>query len=92
MPLLMLVSIFFIIVYTVVLGYLIYMAYSMFSGAPFVPTKMEKVKKMIEVSGLKEGEKMIDLGSGDGRIVCEAAKTGAKCVGVEISPFLYWWS
>lgn len=64
----------------------------MFSGAPFVPTKMEKVKKMIKISGLKEGEKMIDLGSGDGRIVCEAAKTGAECVGVEISPFLYWWS
>lgn len=86
------ISILFIIIYLLVLGYLVYMAYSMISGAPFVPTKMEKVKKMIEMSGLKKGQKMIDLGSGDGRIIIEASKTGAECTGVEISPFLYWWS
>jgi len=35
---------------------------------------------------------MLDLGSGDGRIVRMASKSGALCVGVEISPVLYWWS
>jgi len=41
---------------------------------------------MLISSGLKPGETLYDLGSGDGRIVITAAqKYGAKAVGVEIS-------
>lgn len=41
---------------------------------------------MLIASGLKPGETLYDLGSGDGRIVITAAqKYGAKAVGVEIS-------
>lgn len=76
----------------IVFIYSFYTAYAMVKGAPFVPTDHEDVKKMIELSGLKKGEKMVDLGSGDGRIIIQAAKTGADCVGIEINPLLYFWS
>jgi cyclopropane fatty-acyl-phospholipid synthase-like methyltransferase len=44
------------------------------------------VEQMLIVSGLKPGETLYDLGSGDGRIVIAAARSfGASAVGVEIS-------
>lgn len=47
---------------------------------------------MIELADLKKHEKLIDLGSGDGRIVFQAAKTGADCIGIELNPVLYYLS
>lgn len=51
---------------------------------PFVPSPQEVVDKMIELGGVKPGDVVYDLGSGDGRIVIAAAKRGAKAVGFEI--------
>ena len=36
--------------------------------APYYPTPETIVEKMLQLGGLKAGEKMYDLGSGDGRI------------------------
>ncbi len=53
--------------------------------APYYPTPQTIVEKMLELGGLKAGEKMFDLGSGDGRIVIMAAqKFHAEAVGIEI--------
>lgn len=51
---------------------------------PFVPSPQEVVDKMIELAGVKPGDMVYDMGSGDGRIVITAAKRGAKAVGFEI--------
>jgi tRNA G37 N-methylase Trm5 len=51
---------------------------------PFVPSPQEVVDKMIEVAGVKKGDVVYDMGSGDGRIVIAAAKKGARAVGFEI--------
>ena len=51
---------------------------------PFVPTPQEVVDKMIELAGVKKGDVVYDLGSGDGRIVIAAAKKGARAVGFDI--------
>jgi SAM-dependent methyltransferase len=51
---------------------------------PFVPTPQEVVDKMIELSGVKKGDVVYDLGSGDGRIVITAAKKGARAVGFDV--------
>ena len=53
--------------------------------APYYPTPETIVEKMLQLAELKAGEKMCDLGSGDGRIVIMAAqKFHAEALGVEI--------
>jgi hypothetical protein len=42
--------------------------------APFFATPQTVVDKMLQLGGLKAGEKMFDLGSGDGRIVIMARR------------------
>jgi len=57
--------------------------------APYYPTPETIVKKMLQLGGLKAGEKMFDLGSGDGRIVIMAAqKFKADATGVEFDDSL----
>lgn len=61
-------------------------------GAGWEPTSRKKVRRMLEMSGAGPSDVVYDLGSGDGRIVVEAAKSyHAKAVGVEADPlrFLY---
>lgn len=73
------------IIFIILLGYGIY---SFHVGAPFVPASRRTIQSMLELSQLKKGEMMLDLGSGDGRIVLAAAQTGAYCLGIEINPIL----
>ncbi len=57
--------------------------------APYFPTPQVVVDKMLQFGGLKAGEKMFDLGSGDGRIVIMAAqKYKANATGVELNESL----
>jgi SAM-dependent methyltransferase len=51
---------------------------------PYVQTPMEIVERMLRMAEVKKGDHLIDLGSGDGRIVIEAAKRGASGLGVDI--------
>jgi protein-L-isoaspartate O-methyltransferase len=59
------------------------------ADAPFLPTPIPIVERMLRLGGLKAGEKMFDLGSGDGRIVIMAAhKFKADAAGVELDSHL----
>jgi hypothetical protein len=51
--------------------------------AVYVPTPPELVDKMLDMAGVTPGDYVVDLGSGDGRIVIAAAKRGARALGVE---------
>jgi SAM-dependent methyltransferase len=56
---------------------------------PYVPSPPEVVDRMLRLAQPKSGELLIDLGSGDGRIVIEAAKKyGTRGLGVDIDPRL----
>ncbi len=50
---------------------------------PYVETPSEKVEKMIVFANIKPGQKSVDLGSGDGRVVIAMAKSGAIAYGFE---------
>ena len=51
----------------------------------YLPTPQEVVTRMLEAAKLMAGQKLVDMGSGDGRIVVTAAKQfGARSVGYEI--------
>ena len=60
----------------------------MLLGAPFVPIAPTVLKRMIELLTIQPGEKAADLGAGDGRVVIELARAGAKAQGYEINPLL----
>lgn len=54
---------------------------------PYVPTPQSVVEKMLELADVKEGDYLIDLGSGDGRIPITAAKKfGVNALGVDLNP------
>lgn len=52
--------------------------------ALFVPTPEGVVAEMLRVAKVTEKDLLVDLGSGDGRILIAAAKTGARALGYEI--------
>lgn len=59
------------------------------NAGPYVPTPTVIVAEVLKMAELKPGDFIIDLGSGDGRIVTTAAKQyGARGFGVEIQPEL----
>ncbi|WAS05976.1 methyltransferase domain-containing protein [Gloeomargaritales cyanobacterium VI4D9] len=57
---------------------------------PYVPTPQEVVEAMLKIANVNSQDVLLDLGSGDGRIVITAAKDYKvqKAVGVEIDPAL----
>lgn len=58
--------------------------------APYYPTPETIVEKMLELGGLKAGERMFDLGSGDGRVIVMAArKFRADATGIEMDKDLW---
>ena len=62
------------------------MSWSSISIAPYVPSPLEVIKQMLTLADLKPGEKLYDLGCGDGRILIMAAQEfGAEAVGVELN-------
>lgn len=53
----------------------------------YVPTDQVVVDKMLDMAKVTKNDVVFDLGCGDGRIVCAAAKKyGARGVGVDIDP------
>jgi len=69
-------------------------SYSAFGGfgprpdldVPYVQTKEAVVAEMINLAGVGSGDRVVDLGCGDGRIVIAAAEKGARGVGVDLDP------
>lgn len=53
---------------------------------PYVPTPNDVVEQMLMMADVGPGDYVIDLGSGDGRIVIAAAKRGAVGHGVDLNP------
>ena len=49
----------------------------------YLPTPPEMVERMLDVAGVTAQDYVVDLGSGDGRIVTAAARRGARALGIE---------
>lgn len=80
----------FALIFLGYLYYLLVLARFIHKGPPYVGMKEEKVKKIIKMLEIKAGDKAVDLGSGDGRLVIALTKAGAEAHGFEINPFLVW--
>lgn len=68
-------------------GWLLWMFWQ---GPPYVPSKDAAIREMVDLAGLKQGERVVELGSGDGRLAIALAKQGANVDGYEINPLLVW--
>jgi SAM-dependent methyltransferase len=80
------------LVLLVPLALLISVVWPGFFGAPWVPTPMDVVHKMLTMADVGPGDVVYDLGCGDGRtIVAAARRYGAQAVGIEIDPLRYLW-
>lgn len=67
------------------LGCLIGLSWFAGSDAPYVPTNIEVIKRILKFAGVKKGKKFYELGSGDGRVVIAAARHKAYSTGIEQS-------
>lgn len=73
--------------------FFIFIGYTQKYGAPWVPTPYRTIKKMLKLAQVKPGDMVYDLGSGDGRVIIEAARSfRAKAVGIEIDPIRFIWT
>ena len=64
-----------------------------FFGALWHPLSDENIDRIIKFAGFRPGEKLYDLGSGDGRVLIAASKNKfVRGVGVEIDPIKVWLS
>jgi SAM-dependent methyltransferase len=59
------------------------------TGAPWLPTMRRDAEGALDLANLKPGQTIIDLGSGDGRLLATAARRGCRAIGYEINPFMY---
>ena len=70
-------------------------------GVPYVPTPRFIAEEMIRVAQVRDGETVMDLGAGDGRVLIAAKKMypGIRAIGCEFVPAIWlfgllyiWWS
>jgi hypothetical protein len=69
--------------------FILFLCAAFFYGAPFVPTRDATAEKMLEFAKIKPSDYVIDLGSGDGRLLFLASKAKPHyLLGIEINPWL----
>lgn len=79
---------FLFLVFTLLL--LVTVFVNILSGAPFVPSNRATTQRMLKEAKLKKGERVYDLGCGDGRLLIKAEKQyGTKGVGYENAPIAF---
>lgn len=71
---------------------IIFLTLAFVTGAPFVRSTKKATDAMIRLAQIKRGEKVYDLGSGDGTLLFRTAALGATAIGLEINPFLVLWT
>ncbi|MEO7904207.1 MAG: methyltransferase domain-containing protein [Candidatus Saccharimonadales bacterium] len=60
-----------------------------FRGAPYVPSRKREIQRAFsELYPLDEDDLLVDIGSGDGIVLRQAAAHGARAVGYELNPIL----
>ncbi len=82
-----------LIILSIVLSYFFLIPF--FFGAPYEPSRGKALKNIIKFTNPKAGDRIAELGSGDGRVCIALAKKLSKnskieIHGFEINPFLVW--
>ena len=75
-----------LLLFVILMG--IFFAIDLLLDLPYVGTKHHKIETIMKLAQIKKNQTVIDLGSGDGRLLLAAAQKGAYAVGYELNPFL----
>lgn len=59
-----------------------------FLGAPYLPTRRQQAEAALDLLSLKPGDRLLELGCGDGKVLLLAAQRGLKVTGYELNPIL----
>ncbi|MFZ1248870.1 MAG: hypothetical protein WAQ24_00950 [Candidatus Saccharimonadales bacterium] len=65
-----------------------------FVGAPYLPTLKPQIQTAIKLLNVEPGQTVLELGSGDGKVMLAMAQAGLHVVGIEVNPLLVmvsWW-
>ena len=73
-----LIIITFLLLLVIVLFF--FTVFDLFLELPYVGAKREMVSTIVKLAQIEKGETVVDLGSGDGRLLIAAAKKGAKTI------------
>lgn len=79
-----------IVVGIAIIGRILFGIYVVTQGAFYAGSSDDRIKNILKLAKIRSTDKVIDLGSGDGKIVLAAAKTGATVTGIEIDPLYHW--
>jgi len=84
-------SLVFIVVALFLACFVITLLMHLWLGAPYVPTPMRIVERMVELAELKPGQVVYDLGAGDGRLLIAAKRKEPKisAIGYELVPTVW---
>lgn len=77
-------GLFWLIIFVILLCF----AFVIFFGAPYLPTLKPQITAALDLLDLKPGQTMLEIGSGDGRVLKAAAERGWCGVGYELNPLL----
>lgn len=84
---------FLLLILFILIIYIFFMSYSQLKGGPFIPTDKKLLLEIFAQANFKKGQLILELGSGDGRVLIEAAKLyPVKGIGCEVNPFLVLYS
>lgn len=77
------------IIFWVLAPLILLFGFVVFWGAPYVPSRKKELSAVFsKLYALSEHDTLLDLGSGDGRVVRAAAAKHAQATGYEINPAL----
>lgn len=77
-----------VFLFLAVLWLVLLFGFVVFFGAPYLPTLSKQKLAAFDLLELEPGQTLIELGSGDGRLLVAAAEKGYKVIGYELNPLL----
>src|SRR5438105_1621491 len=79
----------FIILAAIIVGVVAMLSFGM-QGPPYVPSDDTSAAQMLKLIKSYRPKRILDMGSGDGKLVILLARQGYQVDGVELNPLLVW--
>ena len=77
-----------VVVILILLAVIYLLARPVVRGAMFFPTSVRNTEVMVDIALLHHDDRIVDLGSGDGRILIACAERGIRARRIQINPVL----